>query len=308
MAQKKRIIKFGFIFWIAFILLVLLLFFINKDNIKHVLESTNIPSNSKVEDPQTQIQKEIERINKEETEVVTITEPEKKVSENMPLQTSDKTPETSKNKASESIKSTELKTQKVDEKNKNIVQNESSSKNKQTLQKDNELKVTKTEKTETSTKTQITKKNELKKAETKQKTRVATIYFVTIDSDGRISRVASKRELDVSDSPMSDALKSLFAGTTKSETQKSYRSLIPPETKLLGATVRDGIAYINISESFEFNRYGIEGYLAELAQVVFTATEFPTVNSVQFLIEGRKKNYLGSDGVWIGSPLSRNSF
>ena len=43
-------------------------------------------------------------------------------------------------------------------------------------------------------------------------------------------------------------------------------------------------------------------------QIVYTATEFSTVKSVQFLIDGQKKEYLGSEGVWIGSPLSRTSF
>ena len=42
-------------------------------------------------------------------------------------------------------------------------------------------------------------------------------------------------------------------------------------------------------------------------QIVYTATEYSTVNSVQILIDGQKKEYL-SEGVWIGSPLSRSSF
>jgi spore germination protein GerM len=43
-------------------------------------------------------------------------------------------------------------------------------------------------------------------------------------------------------------------------------------------------------------------------QVVYTATAFSTVDSVQILIDGEKKEYLGSEGVWIGSPLARSSF
>ena len=43
-------------------------------------------------------------------------------------------------------------------------------------------------------------------------------------------------------------------------------------------------------------------------QIVYTSTEFSTVDSVQFLIDGNKKDYLGSEGQWIGSPLSRASF
>jgi len=45
-----------------------------------------------------------------------------------------------------------------------------------------------------------------------------------------------------------------------------------------------------------------------LRQIVYTATSFSTVNSVQFIIEGQREDYLGSEGTWIGSPLSRSSF
>ena len=85
-------------------------------------------------------------------------------------------------------------------------------------------------------------------------------------------------------------------------------SLIPEGTKLLGAKVQNGIAYLDFSENFEFNSYGVEGYNGQLMQIVYTATNFSTVKSVQFLIEGKKKEYLGSEGQWIGSPLSRSAF
>ena len=85
-------------------------------------------------------------------------------------------------------------------------------------------------------------------------------------------------------------------------------NLIPPGTKLLSAKVSGGVAYLNFNEAFEINTYGVEGYIHQLEQIVFTATAFSTVNSVQFLIEGEKRDYLGSEGQWIGSPLSRSSF
>jgi spore germination protein GerM len=56
------------------------------------------------------------------------------------------------------------------------------------------------------------------------------------------------------------------------------------------------------------NRYGIEGYAAQLKQIVYTATGYATVKDVQFLIEGEKREYLGGEGVYIGKPLSRASF
>ena len=138
--------------------------------------------------------------------------------------------------------------------------------------------------------------------------RKATLFFVSIDADGRVLRKEVTREIPQSDSPLSDTLSALFKGTTTAESGKGLRSLVPAGTRLLSATVKDGVATINLSEEFQFNQYGIEGYLGQLSQVVFTATAFSTVNSVQFLIEGQRREYLGAEGVWIGTPLSRDKF
>ena len=113
------------------------------------------------------------------------------------------------------------------------------------------------------------------------------------------------RRIPVSDSPMTDALQALITGPNNEEKSKGLISLIPSNTRILSATVRGDTAYISFSEDFQYNTYGVEGYAAQLKQIVFTATEFPNIKSVQILIEGRRLDYLG-EGIWIGSPLSRD--
>lgn len=137
-------------------------------------------------------------------------------------------------------------------------------------------------------------------------TRTTTLYFVSIGADGSVSRCAVKRQLARSDSPLTDAVKALLGGPLPGE--KNAMSLIPSGSKLIGASVKNGVATLNFNENFEFNSYGVEGSIGQLMQIVYTATEFSTVKSVQFLIEGEKKEYLGSEGQWIGTPLSRGSF
>lgn len=138
--------------------------------------------------------------------------------------------------------------------------------------------------------------------------RAFTLYWISIDNDGTILRHAKTHLIPQSDSPLTDALTVLLQHPTRESEKNDLLSLIPSGTQLRSVRVQDGIAFIDFSDEFQFNQYGIEGYLAQLAQVVFTATEFPTVNAVQFLIEGQKKEYLGSEGVWIGTPLTRNLF
>ena len=139
-------------------------------------------------------------------------------------------------------------------------------------------------------------------------TRQQRLFFVVIDNEGRVVRQEVLKDIPRSDSPLSDALNALFAGPSEQEAQRQIISLIPEGTRLLSAVVRDDVAYINVSEEFRFNGFGVEGSIAQLAQVVFTATTFPTVSSVQILIEGQRLEYLGGEGVWIGSPLARKDF
>ena len=145
-------------------------------------------------------------------------------------------------------------------------------------------------------------------AEKAAQTRKSSLFFVVIDAEGRVVRKEVTRDIPMSDSPLTDALNALLKGPTQVEASKGYRSLVPAGTKILSVIVKNGVATINLSDEFQFNQYGIEGYLGQLSEIVFTATAFSTVTSVQFLIEGQRREYLGAEGVWIGTPLSRDKF
>ncbi|GHV96436.1 hypothetical protein AGMMS50293_27560 [Spirochaetia bacterium] len=127
-----------------------------------------------------------------------------------------------------------------------------------------------------------------------------------MDKDGVILRTRVTRKITVSESPMQDALNALLAGPTAEEKRRGLVSLIPQNTRILSATVRGATAYISFSEDFQYNTYGVEGYAAQLNQIVWTATEFSSVQDVQILIEGRRVDYLG-EGIWIGSPIGRGA-
>jgi germination protein M len=142
-------------------------------------------------------------------------------------------------------------------------------------------------------------------AQREPETRERVLYFIQVDRSGQINRVQANRRLPVSDSPLTDAIQALIAGPSAGEKNSGLISLIPPSTKLLSASVRGSTAYISFNEEFQYNTYGVEGYAGQLRQVVFTATEFPNVADVQILIEGRRIDYLG-EGVWVGSPVSRD--
>lgn len=149
------------------------------------------------------------------------------------------------------------------------------------------------------------------KTETSQIVRYTDLKlcFVNINSDGTLVRKFVNRSVPKTDSPLTASIRQLLEGPdfTNSK-EKDCMTLIPSGTKLLGAKIQNGIAYLDFNENFEFNTNGVEGYIGQLMQIVYTATEFSTVNSVQFLIEGEKREFLGSEGLRIDAPLSKNSF
>lgn len=311
--KDKRRVSLGLFFWVAFILLVALLFFINKDNITTVIEKTgakNIFQKKEQALPVSpegdllEIQNEIEKITAENDEQNSVD-----VAKSIKPKIS----------SDNSIKHKKLDDKKeVKESRSNIVINNNKDKN---SKKNNNTENVSSKKEYT---TQLKKNNsesntgkniekeKLVEANKQKKEIVKTekrnIFFVHVEEDGKITKKKVTKEIAKTNSPMSEAIKELLKNVSIVEAKQGLRSFIPPDTKLLSAYVKNGTAFISLSEEFQFNHYGIEAYQAQLAQIVFTACEFQTVKNVQILIEGEHKNYLGGDGVWIGTPLSRESF
>ncbi len=134
-----------------------------------------------------------------------------------------------------------------------------------------------------------------------------TVYFVHAQNDGAIDIVETTRGLNPGNSPLTAAIQALLAGPTPEELSKNILSLIPEGTRLKVARVSGETATLDFSDEFQFNTLGVEGYQAQLRQIIYTTTSFPNIKKVQFLIEGHRVSSLG-EGVPIGMPLTRNSF
>jgi len=215
------------------------------------------------------------------------------------------------------LKDSKEDTKKSDNSNKDTEIQKSENKESVVVVDKEEKSVTSNEKSSESTKTESFKETqkqttEVRKVEEKKPESLTMteyqVCFVYIDPDGSILRKMVKKSVPKNDSPLTSAVNLLLKGpdTTKNA-EKNFMTLIPEGTKLLSAKVQNGVAFLNFSNDFEVNGYGIDGFQGQLMQVVYTATAFSTVNSVQFLIEGEKREYL-SEGIWIGSPLSRSNF
>ncbi|URA10955.1 GerMN domain-containing protein [Thermospira aquatica] len=98
--------------------------------------------------------------------------------------------------------------------------------------------------------------------------------------------------------PMQAALEALIHATDDNDL-----NLIPPDTRIRQAWIKDNYAYIDLSEEFTYNAYGIQGYKLQLYQIVLTVCQFPTIKGVYFYVEGKPLRYLGGEGFPIPQPV-----
>jgi spore germination protein GerM len=110
------------------------------------------------------------------------------------------------------------------------------------------------------------------------------------------------RRLAASDSPLKETLKTLFQGTTSDEEDKQYSSAIPGGVTVRGIRVAGGIATIDLSANFEEGT-GKKMMQARVYQVVYTATQYPTVTKVQILLNGKTDSDFGGEGFDLSKPL-----
>lgn len=136
----------------------------------------------------------------------------------------------------------------------------------------------------------------------------ARLFFVRVSDEGKISLKGVLRSVPAGESPLTTSIRSLILGPRPGEISNDVLSLIPEGSVLVGARIDGGIAFLDFNEQFRFNTLGIEGYKAQVEQIVYTATEFGTVDKVQILVEGQRIDYLGGEGFWVGGPLGREDF
>jgi spore germination protein GerM len=104
-----------------------------------------------------------------------------------------------------------------------------------------------------------------------------------------------------------NAMRALIAGPTDEERDEGLFTSIPEDTLLLGIVIDNGLATIDLGREFESGG-GSFGMLSRLAQVVYTLTQFPTVNSVQFRLDGEPVTVFSGEGILLEKPVTRGDY
>jgi Immunoglobulin-like domain of bacterial spore germination/Sporulation and spore germination len=103
------------------------------------------------------------------------------------------------------------------------------------------------------------------------------------------------------------ALEALLQGPSPEELDEGVVTAIPTGTNLLGLDIDNGLASVDLTQEYASGG-GSLSMRMRLAQVVYTLTQFPTVSSVAFSLDGEPVTSFSSEGIVIDKPLRRDDF
>ena len=121
--------------------------------------------------------------------------------------------------------------------------------------------------------------------------------------------LSAKSVIRAVDTPLiaTNAIQALIEGPTPAEQDTELSTSIPADTLLLSLTIEEGLAIIDLSREFEVGG-GSFNILSRLAQVVYTLTQFPTVDQVVFHIDGEPIEVFSGEGVVLEDPVDRGDY
>ncbi len=138
-------------------------------------------------------------------------------------------------------------------------------------------------------------------ATTAETTRVS-VYFLRGEKLG-----VADRRVPMTKGVAAAALRELCAGPTDEERDAGLGTTIPDGTELLGVAIRDGVAFVDLTSAYGSGG-GSLSMMGRIAQVVYTLTQFPTVDAVSFSLDGQPITELGGEGVAVSPPQTRGDW
>ncbi|HWJ03821.1 MAG TPA: GerMN domain-containing protein [Verrucomicrobiae bacterium] len=85
-----------------------------------------------------------------------------------------------------------------------------------------------------------------------------------------------------------------------------HNRTIPKEARLLGATVKDNIAYLDFSQEFKLKHWGgSTGESMTIYSIVNSLTELPNIKGVAFYLDGKLEGSILGHADW-SKPFLRN--
>jgi hypothetical protein len=103
------------------------------------------------------------------------------------------------------------------------------------------------------------------------------------------------------------ALETMLQGPSDAEAAAGVGTVVPGGTELLGLNIEDGIATVDLSGEYD-DGGGSLSMRMRLAQVVYTISQFDTVQGVDFRLDGEPVETFSGEGIVLEDPQTRNDY
>jgi len=129
-----------------------------------------------------------------------------------------------------------------------------------------------------------------------------SLYFLRGEALG-----VAERRVPQTTRPATAAMEALLAGPSESESAAGLTSAVPAGTRLLGLSIDGTTARVDLSAQFATGG-GSLSMQARVAQIVYTLTQFRTIRTVAFMLEGSALDALGGEGLMLGEGQRRSDW
>jgi hypothetical protein len=130
-----------------------------------------------------------------------------------------------------------------------------------------------------------------------------SVYKVWFQRSGKLWLV--KRQQPLTAAPARAAVQALLAGPNLAESDAGVGSQVPAAADLLGLSVANGTATVDLSSEFAASGTTAQVRM-RLAQLTWTLAQFPTIDRVALQVNGRAVSSLA--GVKLPQPMTQDSF
>jgi hypothetical protein len=138
-------------------------------------------------------------------------------------------------------------------------------------------------------------------------TMIVRAYLVLGGSQGVTGLVPTLRVVPKTSGVARAAMEALLDSATIRDAYAQLSTAIPAGTRLLDISIKDGVATVDLSREFASGGGSASSFL-RLGQVVYTLTQFSTVRSVLFQVEGQTVTSFGPEGIVLEGPRARADF
>ncbi|MCX8007639.1 MAG: GerMN domain-containing protein [Coriobacteriia bacterium] len=135
-----------------------------------------------------------------------------------------------------------------------------------------------------------------------QKPLTLRVYFPRGDKLGVVAR-----EVPYTKAVATAALTEMLKGPSSVDAAYGFHSEVPAGTRLRSVSIRDRVATVDLTGQFDDGGGSLSMFM-RLAQLVFTATQFETVDAVALKLDGRPVEVFSGEGIVLDHPMRRADF